>query len=271
MSENILQRNNVNISGNGTQPMLFAHGFGCDQNMWRYLAPAFADEYKLVLFDYVGSGRSDITAFEPKRYSELKGYAQDVLDVCDALKLKDVVFVGHSVSAMIGIIAAIERPELFSSLVLITPSPCFLNYPPDYIGGFERSDIDELLALMDKNYMGWANHLSGVVMGNPDRPELSQELETSFCSTDPKTAKKFAEATFLSDNRHILHLVGVPSLIMQSSEDIIAPMTVGEHLRKTIPNSTLKNMKATGHCPHVSHPEETRDLIRDFLAVTVAA
>jgi sigma-B regulation protein RsbQ len=263
----IKQRNNVRVTGYGDTPMLFAHGFGCDQNMWRYLAPSFEEDHQVVLFDYVGSGRSDRSAYDPQRYSDLKGYAQDVLDVIHALDLRDVVFVGHSVSGMIGLIAAIEEPERFSQLVLIAPSPCFLNHPPEYFGGFERNDIDELLALMDKNYMGWANHLAGVVMGNPDRPELSKELEESFCSTDPETAKHFAEATFLSDNRHILERVQVPSLILQCSQDIIAPGTVGEYMHQHLPESSLRVMKATGHCPHVSDPDETRDLIREFLSV----
>jgi sigma-B regulation protein RsbQ len=267
----IIKRNNVRVIGNGEEPMVFAHGFGCDQNMWRFLVPSFTDEYKVVLFDYVGSGKSDLSAFDPARYSDLRGYAQDVLEVCDALELKDVVFVGHSVSGMIGILAALKKPEIFSNLVLIAPSPCFINDPPEYHGGFERQDIEELLALMDKNYLGWANYLAGAVMANPDRPELSQELETSICSTDPKTAKRFAEATFLSDNRKILAQLNVPSFVMQCSDDIIAPLSVGEYLKERIPGTRLRVMKATGHCPHVSHPEETRDFIKEYLAQPVSA
>lgn len=210
MSSNVLERNNVKVFGAGTQPMLFAHGFGCDQNMWRFVAPAFADDYRIVLFDYVGSGKSDIAAYDAQRYATLDGYADDVLDVVHALDLRQVVFVGHSVSAMVGVLAANCEPDRFSSLIFIGPSPRYINEAPNYVGGFERSDIEGLLETMDKNYLGWANHLAPAIMGNSDRPELGSELTESFCSTDPVIARRFAEATFYSDNREDLGKVSIP-------------------------------------------------------------
>jgi sigma-B regulation protein RsbQ len=262
----VLVRNNVKVAGHGTQPMLFAHGFGCDQNMWRFVAPAFADDYKLVLFDYVGSGKSDLSAYDAERYAKLDGYAQDVLDVIHALELRDVVFVGHSVSAMVGVLAARQEPARFANLVMIGPSPRYLNDPPDYAGGFERSDIEGLLDTMDKNYIGWANYLGPAIMANADRPELGQELTESFCSTDPVIARRFAEATFFADNRRDLAELRVPSLILQCSEDIIAPNEVGEYVHRALPGSTLRLMQATGHCPHMSAPEETIALIREYIS-----
>jgi sigma-B regulation protein RsbQ len=262
----VLTRNNVKVSGCGTQPMLFAHGFGCDQNMWRFVAPAFADDYRIVLFDYVGAGRSDIAAYDAERYASLDGYAEDVLDVCDALDLRDVVFVGHSVSAMVGVLAAKRAPERFAELILIGPSPRYLNEAPGYVGGFERSDIDGLLETMDRNYIGWANYLAPAIMANPDRPALGQELSDSFCSTDPVIARRFAEATFLADNRADLAAVHVPSLILQCSDDIIAPREVGEYVHRALAGSTLRHMTATGHCPHMSAPDETIALMREYLS-----
>src|SRR5918997_5572973 len=264
MNDAVLTRNNVKVFGRGTQPMLFAHGFGCDQNMWRFVTPAFERDYRVVLFDYVGSGRSDVRAYDPERYATLDGYASDILDVCHALDLRDVVLVGHSVSSMIAVLAANREPERFSHLILVGPSPRYLNDPP-YVGGFERSDIEGLLETMDKNYIGWANFLAPEIMKNPDRPELASELTESFCSTDPVIARRFAEVTFFADNREDLAHVRVPSLILQCSEDIIAPNAVGEYLHTELPGSTLRVMKATGHCPHMSHPQETVQLMREYL------
>ena len=262
----ILQRHNVKVSGRGERTMMFAHGFGCDQNMWRFITPAFENDYRIVLFDYVGSGRSDLGAYRAERYGALEGYAQDVLDVCAALELTDVVFVGHSVSAVVGVLAANRAPERFAHLILVGPSPRYVNDPPDYVGGFERADIEGLLDMMDKNYIGWAHYLAPAIMKNPDRPGLSAELEESFCSTDPVIARRFAEATFLSDNRADLAAVKVPSLVMQCAEDLIAPEAVGRYVAQQVPYSTLRLMRATGHCPHMSHPEETVEVIRDYLA-----
>lgn len=264
--QQILVRNNVQVTGSGTKYLIFAHGFGCDQNMWRFVAPAFEDEYKVVLFDFVGSGKSDIRAYNPVRYSDLEGYAQDVLDICEALGTKDAIFVGHSVGAMIGILASVRKPEYFERLVLVGPSARYINDLPDYIGGFERDDLLALLDMMDKNYQGWASYLAPVIMGNPGRPELSGELEQSFCATDPKVARRFAEATFLSDYRGELEKVKVPSLILQCAEDVIAPLEAGAYIHTHMPGSEFQLMDATGHCPHMSHPEETIRLIRDYLA-----
>jgi sigma-B regulation protein RsbQ len=261
----VLKRNNVNVSGSGTRPMLFAHGFGCDQNMWRYITPAFEQDYKIVLFDYVGSGKSDLAAYDEQRYATLDGYAQDVLEICEALDLQDVVFVGHSVSSMVGLLAARREPKRFSKLIMVGPSPRYLN-DNDYVGGFERPDLEGLLDLMDKNYIGWANFLAPVIMKNADRPELTQELNESFCSTDPKIARRFAEATFFADNRADVPHAPVPSLILQCSEDAIAPIEVGNYLYREMPGSTLRILKATGHCPHISHPEETIEAMKEYLA-----
>ena len=266
MDQRILSRNNVRVFGHGTQPMVFAHGFGCDQNMWRYVAPAFADDYRIVLFDYVGSGKSDLAAYDAERYATLDGYASDVLDVCHALELSKVILVAHSVSSMIAVLAANREPDLFDRLVLVGPSPRYINDAPDYVGGFERADIEGLLETMDKNYIGWANFLGPAIMKNADRPELATELTESFCSTDPTIARRFAEATFFADNRADLAAVRTPSLIMQCSDDIIAPREVGEYLHRNLPGSTLRLLRATGHCPHMSDPAETIDVIRDYLA-----
>ncbi len=246
--------------------MVFAHGFGCDQNMWRYITPAFEADYRIVLFDYVGSGGSDLRAYSDNRYGSLDGYAEDLLDVCQALDLREVVVVGHSVSSIIAMLAAIREPQRFSQLILVGPSPRYVDDPPGYRGGFVRSDIEGLLEMMDKNYMGWASFLAPNVMKNPDRPELSEELEQSFCSTDPRVARQFAKVTFLSDNREDLASVTTPSLILQCSDDMIAPLEVGDYMHQHLKGSTLRVMKATGHCPHMSHPEETIELMRDYLA-----
>ena len=245
--------------------MLFAHGFGCDQNMWRYITPAFENHYKIILFDYVGAGKSDKSAYNKERYASLQGYAKDVLEICEELQLRDVVFVGHSVSSMIGLLAAIEEPDYFSRMIMVGPSPSYIN-DGDYKGGFSRADIEGLLETMEKNYIGWANFLAPNIMGNKDKPHLGQELTDSFCSTDPVIARQFAEATFFSDNRNDLPKNSVPSLILQCSEDIIAPSEVGEYLARNLPGSTLRVMKATGHCPHMSEPEETVHLIKEYLA-----
>jgi sigma-B regulation protein RsbQ len=241
MSPTVIRRNNVRISGKGTQPMLFAHGFGCDQNMWRYITPAFENHYKIIVFDYVGAGKSDKSAYNKERYASLQGYAKDVLEICEELQLRDVVFVGHSVSSMIGLLAAIEEPDYFSRMIMVGPSPSYIND-------------------------GWANFLAPNIMGNKDKPHLGQELTDSFCSTDPVIARQFAETTFFSDNRNDLPKNSVPSLILQCSEDIIAPPEVGEYLARNLPGSTLRVMKATGHCPHMSEPEETVHLIKEYLA-----
>jgi len=265
MSDSILRRNNVNVFGQGEQPLIFAHGFGCDQNMWRFVTPAFEHNFKIILFDYVGAGKSDRSAYNKERYASLNGYAQDVLEICAALNIRNSIFVGHSVSSMIGLLAALEQPNYFEKLIMVGPSPCYIN-DDGYFGGFDRKDIEGLLETMDKNYIGWSNFLAPNIMGNKDRPELGAELTESFCSTDPVIARQFAEATFFSDNRQDLMKLRTPSLILQCSDDIIAPLEVGDYLAKNLDNSTLRVMKATGHCPHMSAPAETIQRITEYLA-----
>jgi sigma-B regulation protein RsbQ len=266
MDPDILARNNVHIVGRGTETLMLAHGFGCDQTMWRFIAPAFEDSHRIVLFDYVGCGKSDPIGYTAERYGTLEGYARDVLDICRAAELRDVIFVGHSVSAIIGILAAKKEPSLFKEFIMIGPSPRYINQPPDYVGGFDRADVDGLLDLMDKNYLGWARFLAPVIMQNEDRPELQGELERSFCAMDPDISRRFAQVTFLSDNRADLAKVNVPSLIMQCSNDAIAPAQVGEYVHRHMPASTMRLLKATGHCPHLSHPAETIAVMKEYLA-----
>lgn len=265
LQQSVLLRNNVKVLGSGPRTLLFAHGFGCDQNMWRLVTPAFERDFRLVLFDYVGCGSSDLSAFNAHRYSRLEGYAQDILEICDALDLEDAILVGHSVSAMIGLLAAIRRPGRFSRLIMLGPSPRYLNDAPSYRGGFEQADIEGLLTLMEHNLIGWASQFAPIIMSNPERPELALELEQSFCSTDPVTARVFARATFLADNRADLAQLTIPSLIVQVSDDAIVPMEVGEYLHAHLKDSELVVLEGSGHCPHVSHPEATIAAMKAFL------
>ncbi|GHF65514.1 sigma-B regulation protein RsbQ [Amycolatopsis bartoniae] len=259
-------RNNVVAIGNpGGRVLLLAHGFGCDQHLWRLVAPALAERFRVVLFDHVGAGRSDASAWDPRRYASLDGYAADVVELCEELDLRDVVFVGHSVSAMIGVLATIAAPERFAKLVLLTPSPCYLN-DGDYRGGFSRADIDELLDSLDSNYLGWSATMAPVIMGTPDRPELNDELTNAFCRTDPDIASVFARATFLSDNRADLPKVPVPSLAIECAHDAIAPREVGAYVRDHIPGCRLVTLDAVGHCPQLSAPEQTTEAIAAFAA-----
>jgi sigma-B regulation protein RsbQ len=244
--------------------MMFAHGFGCDQNMWRLVVPAFKDSHQIVLFDHVGSGSSDLSAYDRRKYATLEGYADDVLEICGELQLNDVVFVGHSVSAMIGVIAAKKEPDRFKALVLVGPSPRYIN-DGDYVGGFSRLDIDGLLDALDSNYLGWSSTMAPVIMGNAGRPELGAELTNSFCRTDPEIASHFARVTFLSDNREDLPHVSTPALVLQCADDVIAPVAVGEYVHRQLPASQLVLMKATGHCPNLSAPGETIAAIDAFL------
>ena len=260
----VVKRNNVRVLGDGQPTLVFAHGFGCDQNMWRFVVPAFQGTHRIVLFDHVGAGQSDLSAYNTRKYSTLDGYASDVLEICRALGLSDVVFVGHSVSAMIGVLAAKREPSRFKALVLVGPSPRYLD-DADYVGGFSRHDIDGLLESLDSNYLGWSSSMAPVIMGNPDRPELGAELTNSFCRTDPRIAAQFARVTFLSDNRADLASVRIPTLILQCSDDVIAPDAVGEYVQRQIEGSRLVVLKATGHCPNLSAPEETVDAIDTFL------
>ena len=265
MTAAVVERNNIHVSGRGTQPVLFVHGFGCDQRMWRHVAPAFEDGYRVVLYDQVGSGGSDLRAYDRAKYGTLHGYADDVLEICRELDLADVIFVGHSVSAMVGVLAAAREPDRFAAMVLVGPSPRYVN-DGDYVGGFTRADIEGLLDQLDSNHLGWSTAMAPVIMGNADRPELGEELTASFCRTDPAVARHFARVTFLSDNRADLPKVRIPALILQCSDDVIAPASVGEYVHRHLAGSRLVHLRATGHCPNLSAPEETTAAIKDFLA-----
>jgi sigma-B regulation protein RsbQ len=262
----VRSRNHVTVAGqSGAPAVMLAHGFGCDQNMWRLVVPLLEPDFTVVLFDHVGAGRSDLSSWNKERYSALDGYAADVLEICRELALGPVTFVGHSVSAMMGVLAAAREPEAFAGLVLLAPSPCFIDDPgAGYRGGFSAEDIDELLESLDANYLGWSGAMAPVIMGNPARPELGEELTNSFCRTDPDIARVFARVTFLSDNRRDLVRVTVPTLVAQCSSDAIAPAEVGAFIQAQIPGSRLVTLNATGHCPQLAAPEETAAAIAAF-------
>ena len=260
----VLTRNNVHESGRGRRAIVFAHGFGCDQNMWRFVAPAFESNFKVILFDHVGAGGSDLSAYDRTKYSTLDGYADDVVEIGSELGLKDAVFVGHSVSSMIGILAALKAPGLFGHLVLVGPSPRYID-DGDYVGGFSAKQIAELLEFLEDNHMGWSAAMAPSIMGNPERPELGEELTNSFCRTDPEIAKAFARVTFTSDNRGDLSKVAIPTLILQCSEDIIASEAVGKFVHDSIPGSEIVFLKATGHCPNLSSPAEVVSAIKAYV------
>jgi sigma-B regulation protein RsbQ len=262
----VLSRNCVAVDGPADGPVVvLSHGFGCDQNLWRLVAPALAEKFRVVLFDHVGAGRSDLSAWREDRYSSLEGYADDVLEILRELGPGPVVFVGHSVSAMIGVLAAVAEPERFAGLVLLTPSPRYVD-DEGYRGGFSAADVDELLESLESNYLGWSAAMGPVIMGTPDRPELEEELTNSFCRTDPKIARVFARATFLSDNRADLPKVAVPTLVVECAQDVIAPREVGAFVHAQIPGSELVTLDATGHCPQLSSPEATTEAIAAFVA-----
>ena len=261
----VKNRNNVHVSGKGAATMVFAHGFGCDQTMWRFLAPAYEERFRTIAFDHVGSGRSDLSAYDRDKYGSLHGYVDDLLEIVDEFASGPVIFVGHSVSTMIVLLATIRAPQKFSAQVMVGPSPCYIN-DGDYIGGFDRGDIDELLETMDANYLGWSSNLAPAIMGVPDRPELRAELTSSFCRNDPEIAKHFARVTFLSDHRADVAQSTVPALILQCTDDIVAPRSVGEFLHRKLPVSTLHIIDNVGHCPHMSAPTESSRAIDHFLA-----
>lgn len=266
-TQSVLRRNNVTVSGalDSAQSMVLVHGYGCDQSMWRAITPAFASDYRLVLPDLVGYGNSDHSAYDRAKYETLHGHANDLLEICEALELRDSIVVGHSVSAIIAVLAANRYPDRISRLVLVSPSPNYIN-DGDYVGGFTRSDIDGLLEVLDANYLGWSKQMAPAIMGVPDRPELGDELANSFCRTDPEIAKHFARVTFLSDHRADVAACTTPSLILQCSNDVIAPLAVGNWLDRAMINSNLVVMKATGHCPHMSAPEETIAAMKGYFA-----
>jgi sigma-B regulation protein RsbQ len=260
----VLRRNNVNVSGSGSRTMMFAHGFGCDQHMWKDVANAFESEFRIVLFDHVGAGRSDLTAYDSAKYRSLDRYADDVVEIGRAVSLEDAIFVGHSVSAMIGALASLKAPGMFSDLVMVGPSPRYID-DGDYVGGFSREQVEELLEFLADNHLGWSAAMAPAIMGNPDRPELGQTLTNSFCATDPEIAREFARVTFLSDNRDDLPNITARTLVLQCSEDIIAPLCVGRYVHEKVPNSRFMLLDATGHCPNLSAPEEVTAAIRSFV------
>lgn len=261
----ILRRNNVHVSGRGEQAMVFVHGLGCDQSMWRRVVQAFSRDYKIVLFDYVGSGKSDMKAYDPDRYSTLQGYANDVIEVCDALDLHHAILVAHSVSSMICMLAAIERPQRIGRLVMLCPSPRYLNDLPGYTGGFEKADIDGLLRMIEHNHSDWPKYLAGMVVRGANHESSMEEMEATFCAMDPLVAGWFARTTFLSDSREQVGESTTPTLILHCAEDVLAPPSVAEYLRDNMANSTLRQMDATGHSPHLTDQDETIACIRDFL------
>lgn len=262
--QTVKQRNNVKVFGNGDQILMFAHGFGCDQTMWRFITDSMQQDYTIVTFDYVGAGQSDLTAFDPKRYATLEGYASDIVEIFTALDLRDVTLIGHSVSSMIGMLAAIRAPDRISQLVMVCPSPYYLNDLPEYEGGFEREDLEDLIDLMDKNYIGWANYLAPLVMGGRSDKKFVDELNDSFCSTDPLIAKTFARATFFSDYRYQLPACKVPTLILQSKVDSLAPVSVGQYVAEHLPDSFLRILDTQGHCIHMTDSAEVEAEIRAF-------
>jgi sigma-B regulation protein RsbQ len=259
-----LARNNVNVSGSGSRAMMFSHGFGCDQSMWAEVARAFEADFKVILFDHVGAGRSDLSAYDSAKYSTLDGYADDVVEIGRELGLSDAIFVGHSVSAMIGALASIKAPGMFSDLIMVGPSPRYLN-DEGYTGGFSREQVDELLDFLADNHLGWSAAMAPAIMGNGDRPELGERLTNSFCATDPAIAREFARVTFLSDNRDDLAKIRARTLVLQCSEDIIAPASVGQYVHERVPGSRFMLLDATGHCPNLSAPQEVAAAIRAFV------
>lgn len=265
MTDTALTRNNVQVLGRGPKTLMFVHGFGCDQNVWRHVVPAFAEDWKIVLLDLTGAGKSDLSAYNRAKYRTLDGHVTDILEICEVLALTDVAFVGHSVGAMIGVLAANRAPRQFASLLMVGPSPCYIN-DGDYVGGFDREDVDGLLEFLESNFIGWSTAMAPVFMGVPDRPDLDEELTNNFCRTDPDIARHFARATFLSDHREDVGKLRHPSLILQCTADAVAPIAVGEWLHVHIPDSRLVMMRATGHCPHLSAPAETIASMRSFLA-----
>jgi sigma-B regulation protein RsbQ len=262
--ETVLRRHNVHVSGRGKRTMMFAHGFGCDQSMWERVAANFEQDFRVVLFDYIGHGRSDFSAYSSERYSSLQGYADDVVEIGRALEVEAGVFVGHSVSAIVGALASLKAPDMFLELVMVGPSPRYIN-DDGYRGGFSREQIDELLEFLADNHLGWSAAMAPAIMGNSDRPELSARMENSFCSTDPDIARDFARVTFLSDNRRDLPSVQARTLVLQCSEDIIAPVEVGEYVHAALPQSEFRMLQATGHCPNLSAPDEVTAAIREFV------
>lgn len=264
MKKSTVDRNNVIQFGSANRPMMFAHGYGCDQKMWRFITPEFENEHKIILFDHTGSGNSDKSAYDFEKYDSLQGYAQDIIEICDELKISKIIFVGHSVSCMIGVLAAIQRPDLFDKLVLIGPSPCYINYD-NYLGGFSRIDIEDMVDTLESNYLGWSSYITPVIAGHPDEPEHEDELHNSFCRMNPEIAKHFARVTFLSDNRDDLAKLTVPAQVIQSNPDVIAQNTVGMFVHNQLKNSIYTQIEVPGHIPHLTNPAATISAMREFI------
>jgi len=264
LSDDVLLRNNVKILGSGTKTLLFGHGFGCDQNTWRAIIPAFQDDYQIVLFDYVGAGNSDLNAYDKNRYHSLEGYAQDIVDICGRLQLSPITFIGHSVSSMIGLLALKLQPSIFEKIVFIGPSPRYIN-GPGYHGGIDQADLEELLEVMDSNYLGWSQMIAPSIMGNADQPELAEGLVKSFCSTDPAIAKEFARVTFLSDNRGDLRYLTIPSLTIQCNDDFLTSYAVAAYINEHTVNNRIVMLESSGHCPHLSDPDGVIKAIKTFI------
>jgi len=260
----VIFRNNVKVTGNGEKVLLFGHGFGCDQNTWRAIIPAFESDYKIVVFDYVGAGQSDLSAYEENKYGSLNGYAQDIVDICTTLDLKNVVFIGHSVSSMIGILALKLEPQRFEKIIFIGPSPCYLN-KPGYEGGMDAEDLEDLLDVMDSNYLGWSATLAPLIMGEQNSPEFAASLTASFCATDPSIARKFARVTFLSDNREDLKDLSIPSLTIQCQDDFLTSAAIAQYINETVPNNQVVLLKSSGHCPHLSDAISVINAIKNFI------
>jgi sigma-B regulation protein RsbQ len=263
---NIISRNNVKITGKGEKTMVLAHGFACDQNIWKSLLPYFEQEYRIVLFDYVGSGQSDSQAYQPEKYKDLYGYAQDLLDVLEAVKTEQTIFVGHSVSGMIGMLASLQKPAYFEKIIMIGASPRYINEEPDYHGGFNEKDVRDLFLLMEMNFIGWASMSAPMFMNNPERPQLAEKLASAYTAENPVIMRQFAEATFFSDHRQDLALMAIPSLLLQCAEDSVVPLEIAHYLHKHLKNSKLALMSARGHYPQLSQPDETARLIKSYLS-----
>ena len=264
MKIDVIKRNNVTIRGTGNETMIFAHGFGCSQNTWHEVASAFEKDYRVVLFDYVGAGQSDLREYDSKKYSTLEGYAQDILDICRELNITQSILVGHSVSSMIAVIAALKEPSYFKKLVFVSPSPYYFN-EADYTGGLNKQDVDGLFEMMEGNYLGWSSMMAPLIMGNAERPQLGESLTNSFCATNPDIAREFAKVTFYSDNRSYLPQLGIESLTLQCAADMLAPSEIAAYIQEHTPLNSITYLKATGHCPHLSAPEETVSAIRSYL------
>ena len=261
----LAQQHAISIRGRGETPMIFLHGYGCDQNMWRLMTPYFEPSHKVVLYDQIGAGKSDVSAYDKAKYASLEGYADDLIAICQVLALGPVVVVAHSVGCTIALLAARRRPELFDRLALVGPSPCYVN-EGDYVGGFARNELDEMLEFLQINHAGWSARMAPVIMGHPERPELAAELEASFCRIDPTIAHEFAKATFLSAHRAELADVTTPTLILQSDEDVVAPVTVGSYMHAVMPDSALVVLRSPGHCPHISAADRVAAAILHYLA-----